>query len=623
MSLTNMQVVGMTTQQYVYIASKERKFRINEILVIEDNHIGGIKGEVIETQSFNKFIPLTSEKNSMIDSKALEGLRQVGFSVDDEEVNLAKVRTLSELSVPVKTGSSVRIPQFSEIEKMLIQNVKGWMMGVLRGTEEVAEDMPDNLKNKGVLFDPNQNRIITIKGVPFLFDYKSMYEYPHVGIFGGSGSGKSYASRVLLEELMKVRIPAIVWDPHFEMEFKDNNSDVPNEFQKDYKRSYEVLTLGKEIGIDFTDLSTNDLVNILGASSGGITENMDNAIRTLHDKNDTFQSFAKRIDALVYGIDNKNELDHRHSNRETLSEEERVKVEYQKQICDAYSNKISNSAGLKGIQWRLNRLQGFGLFKNDIRPVIEGLKGRKLIVIRGSIEHLKIFSAYLLKKTYSMRRDYKDKISQGIGSDDWFPPFINVMDEAHNFAPKGYETPTKSVVKEIAQEGRKYGSFLIFATQRPSLLDDTIMAQLNTKFIFRTVRGQDIKSLSEETDMTGEESARLPYLPSGECFVSSAVIGRTVAVRIRAAVTKSPNSINPFDELEDELDVSSNPLTDCILNLTPISETKLFNVVKDIERQTGAMMTVNELRNRLQDLVAQGALKENQNIWGSTFERTE
>ncbi len=37
-----MQVVGITTQQEVYIGSKDRNFRINEFLIIEDPYQGDL-----------------------------------------------------------------------------------------------------------------------------------------------------------------------------------------------------------------------------------------------------------------------------------------------------------------------------------------------------------------------------------------------------------------------------------------------------------------------------------------------------------------------------------------------------------------------------------------------------
>src|SRR5699024_5200190 len=170
-------------------------------------------------------------------------------------------------------------------------------------------------------------------------------------------------------------------------------------------------------------------------------------------------------------------------------------------------------------------------------------KSGKLIVIQGSTRILQVFSTYLLNNLYHKRRDYKDALYKETVA-DYFPPFIIVTDEAHNFAPKGYESPSKSILKEISQEGRKYGVFLILATQRPTLLDETITAQLNTKLIFRTVRASDIQTIQEETDLTVEETSRLPYLRTGDVFISSATMGRTIYARVRAAITSSPHTIN-------------------------------------------------------------------------------
>lgn len=616
-----MKVVGMTTQQQVYIASQKRKFRINEILVIEDPELGMVKGEVIETTSFNQFVPLTTERNKMIDSSVLESLRQVGYTIDDAETNIAKVRMLTELMYPIKTGSEARLPRFDEIKGMLIQDNNGWNIGVLRGTEEIAPQMPEVLQNKGVLFKQERG-VYSYDSVPFLFNYKSMYEYPHIGIFGGSGSGKSFASRVVEEEIMKARIPALVADPHFEKEFRDYFPGMPDEHKVAFASRYEVYTIGKDVGIPFEDISVNELVNLLSASSGGLTENMDTTIRQLYAKGESVESFRSKIDALNYAFDNQRALERDYAERETMELEEKNKIEYRFRMFQQYGDKC-NSGGIKGIQWRLNRLIGYKLFQRDVRPVLEALKARKLVVIRGSIEHLKLFFSFVVRKTYDQRREYKDAMSQGIGGRDFFPPFITILDEAHNFAPKAFDSPTKGVLKEIAQEGRKYGVFLLFATQRPALLDDTIMAQLSTKFLFRTVRGQDIKSLAEETDLTSEDSGRLPYLPSGECFVSSAVIGRTVAVRVRCAITKSPNSQNPFDEL-DELSLSAtNPLAEGVINALPFNSGDLFAVLKRIEQSSNVRSSMNELKNVLQELVDQGRIKETKNPFGAKFEIAE
>lgn len=617
-----MKVVGMTTQQIINVASQTRKFRINEILIIEDNTFGLVKGEVIETSSFNQFIPLTTERNKMIDSSVLDSLRQVGYTIDDAEISIAKVRMLTELLHPINTGSNVRIPRFDEIENMLIQDRSGWNVGVLRGTEEVAPQMPDDLKNLGSLFYPEKG-IVPYNCVPFLFNYKSMYEYPHIGIFGGSGSGKSFGSRVLEEEIMKCRIPALVGDPHFEKEFKDYFPGMPEEHRMKFANRYEVYTIGKDVGIPFETLNASDLVNLLSASSGGLSENMDTAVRQLLTRSgSSIDNFKHTIDTLCYAHENKARWERDYDARGELDQDERVRVEEIHRIYKQYGDKCNHPAA-KGIQWRLYRLIGYKLFQKDNQPIIDSLKARKMVVIRGSIEHLKLFFSFILKKVYNTRRDYRDAMSQGLGDKEFFPPFITVLDEAHNFAPKALESPTKPVLKEIAQEGRKYGVFLVLATQRPALLDDTIMAQLSTKFLFRTVRGQDIKSLAEETDLTGEDANRLPYLPSGECFVSSAVIGRTIAIRVRCAITKSPNSVNPFDELDTMSIGDSNPLTAVVMARLPFQTSQLHAILPEIERQANIRTSMNELKSHLEELVDQGRILSEKNVFGEKFTLAE
>lgn len=53
-----MQVVGITNQQEVFVVSDKTPFKINQILVIDDKRQGILRGEVVETSSYNRFIPL-------------------------------------------------------------------------------------------------------------------------------------------------------------------------------------------------------------------------------------------------------------------------------------------------------------------------------------------------------------------------------------------------------------------------------------------------------------------------------------------------------------------------------------------------------------------------------------
>jgi hypothetical protein len=368
--------------------------------------------------------------------------------------------------------------------------------------------------------------------------------------------------------------------------------------------------------VSFEDLTSNDLASLLTAAGGNFTEGMDNALKTIHQGKDSFISFAGKLDHCI-GLAEKEE--------ETLAE---IRKNYGEH--SAYEKKIVNLArqaghpsSLRGIRWRLHRLNREGIFQKDVTPITGALNRRRLTVIRGPIWLLTVFSAYLIRKLYGMRRSYQDAIQRGDPPGDKFPPFIIVTDEAHNFARRGIEfvSPARSIFREVAQEGRKYGVFMVLATQRPALLDETITAQLNTKIIFRTVRASDIKVIQEETDISGEEAGRLPYLPSGMAFVSSAVVGRTVSVRIRCARTQAPRTINPFTELEKDFGSVDEEFLKAITNILPLHIGQISLHLPDLENALNRTITVDEVQESLEGLAAAGKLKKIEGPFGPTYEK--
>lgn len=602
-----MQVVGSTTEQFIYVASKDRRFNINEILIIEDRVHGDIKGEVVGTASFNRYIPMAGEKNGFVDRDTLEFMRQVGFSIEDESTHVARVRILDMLASPVEVGSGVRLPKFDEIRELLVKRgpAEGLTLGTIMGTEEVAQDMPEELLNIAYLFEKDKG-ILPQNGVPFIFDYRAMSEYPHIGIFGGSGSGKSFGLRVILEELMKKRVPTVVFDPHFEMEFSNPMDGIPDDFRENFNGNYEIFTAGKDIGIDFTELTQEDLVNILRASGGSISESMENAIRTLYKRKDTFTTFRDRLIDLADALDMGKDRIFRSMKEGGLAPEEASKLTGYLGLIDAYGNAVPYSGTVKAILWRLNNVARENMFQSNIEPILKAINSRKTCVIRGSsLWVLTVFSSYLIKNLYGRRRRYRDSEFSGEKAEK-FPPFVIATDEAHNFAPRSAQSPSKDVIREIAQEGRKYGVFLILATQRPALLDDTVTAQLNTKVIFRTVRSVDIATIKEETDINPDEAARLPYMASGTAFISSAVTGRTTAVRIRAAKTVSPHAVNPFEELESDYETEDDRLKQLILKETPVYMGNLRSVIERAKEELGVVFTREDIVKAVEDLVASG-----------------
>ncbi|SEG04243.1 hypothetical protein SAMN05660865_01612 [Caloramator fervidus] len=612
-----MQVVGITNQQEVYVVSKDVPFKINQILIIEDNLQGILRGEVIETTSYNKFIPLNIN-GDMVDNNILNSLKNLGYEIDENTIYIAKVRLVHEAKYPVTTGSIVRFPKFDEVKDLLLKckRDEGLVLGVIKSTEELLDTLDEELYDKFCILE--DGKIIKQNGVPFIFDIKSMNQYPHIGIFGGSGSGKSFGMRVILEEIMKKNIPTVVLDPHYEMDFS-KNSGVDSKYSFDFSGKFLCLQIGKDVGVKFENLTTRDLINLISAAAAGtMTESMANVVETLHEYKDTYFSFERRLSLLKEGFDIGNEakINKLLEDAKNKGDDDNVRhYEDMLEVFREYKRSVAPQS-LSGVLWRLQRLFRDGLFTSDISKVENGLLSGKTVVIQGPMKILNVFATYLISTLYYKRREYRDAKQRG-EAQEFFPPFILAFDESHNFAPKGYETPSKAIIKEIAQEGRKYGVFLILATQRPALLDETVTAQLNTKIIFRTVRASDINTIKEETDLTSEEARRLPYLTSGDAFVSSAIMGRTIPIRFRMAITTTIHGENPFDELYDAQHKFYEDVYNKIKKHLPVAPTDLASLLAKIG--TDVAPNVDVLKDILEKLVEKGYIQVKSSPFGDFY----
>lgn len=604
-------IVGITTPQEVFAASKDRPFHLNEILMVEDPRLNFPKGEVISTQSYNRFIPLEMDSGMKLDQTFLSSLEEAGYSIQDDVIHVAKIRLLDSVSTPVTTGSRVRVPAFEEVEKLLIRKYPedGLTLGVVVGTEEIGKQLPEPLTGVAPLYDTRVG-VMEQTGVPFIFDYRAMNEYPHIGIFGGSGSGKSFGMRVLLEEIIKKKVPTIIFDPHFELSFDVAFDGLPAGFAEDFRKRTAQYTLGKDVGIDFTELGAQDVVSLLNSLGSFLSPLQENVVETLHRKNMTFERFRDIVYNLKTAMEEEKSLQASDERGRELS-----------RLLNSVKDKITHIGPVDAVLSRLNMLDLTGLVRGDARQVEADMLSRKVVTIRGPIKQLRLFAAYLTRSYYQKRREYKDALQQGRNPETKFPPFIVVCDEAHNFAPAGGDerSPTKDIIKEIAQEGRKYGVFLVLATQRPATLDSTVKAQLATKFVFKTNNSNDIETIKEETDLSPEETRRLPYLPSGTAFISSSLTGRSILVRIRVSKTRSPHMLNPFDELETEFKGQQDALWDKIVKakLLPCGAGNID--VAEWQSKLGMPLTRDRVVTMLEDYVDEGKLQKERGIFGTEY----
>ena len=604
-----MKVLGLTGTSEVYLASNERNFRINEFLLVEDE-VKNYIGEVVEANTFNRFMPFEKE-NDFVDQSVIDSLYKLGYDVNNEVVYLAKLRLLEEAMYPIMAGSAVRVPEFDEIKSLIIKSSPkdGLVLGVIKNTDDLYKNAYEELKNIVYTFENGERK--NQKDLPYIFNVSEFSQYPHIGVFGGSGSGKSFALRVIIEELMKKRIPTIVLDPHYEMDFKLKTYGEA----ADYSSLYQSFLLGKDVGVDFKDLNVGEFKNLLNAA-GAMTDAMDTSVDEVFKRGESVDAFRLRLSEILEALDRTEDALNMDMQTAELNgdaaEADRIRrlQGYQK----TYGRKL-NASSLKGISWRFRRLVQDNVFSNSSEALEAALRSGKLISLKGSTRLLEVYSSYILKKFYYKRRAYMDAKLLGTNDEDYFPPFIIITDEAHNFAPKAFESASKPILKEVAQEGRKYGVFLILATQRITLLDDTITAQLNTKFILRTVRESDISTIKEETDISSDDAKRLPYLTTGDAFISEASFGRTIFTRFRFADTKAIDKVNPFLELKGETEDRMLSVFEEIKESLPISDFNLTREAARLEKTVGTMST-EEFKDILERLADEGYISKRTNPFG-------
>lgn len=597
-------VFGKTTTKLTYVISQSRPFIQNEYLIIEDSVHGNIPVEVIETNTYPMVV-----SSILPQGCAIEFLKCFGFH-EEKMTYMAKAKALIDLNSPISPNSEARKPKFKEVESLLI-NAKlpdGMVLGVIKGTEQMQEDLPEYLENVAPLW--KDGRAIKQCGVPFILNHHKFRENPHIGLFGTTGSGKSVGLRDLCEEIMQINAPGIAFDPHFELVFNEYMDGLENKHKIDFSDKHEIFKIGKNVGINFFELTLEELVHLINCV-GKVSDPQKSALEVLFETGDTIEHLKNKIVDLKIAFEN-----------EEKPQRERVDLTSQQAMIYAKcKNSVSGSNTLQALAWKIDALKATKIFQGNLDGVERAMKQGKLAIIQGDQKRSQMIASHIIKKLYHKRKHYQDfKEGEVENKPDYFPMFFTIIDEAQNYCPKEGSNPAKAILTTIAQEARKYGVFEILCTQKPGALDPNIFAQLNTKIIFRIKATDDMVTISKETNLTEEEAKTLPDLPSGHCFISSATLTKTFPVRFRTSFTKSPHTIDPFKELNQYLkEMQVSDISEILLNFLPLKATKISCVHSDIIKAVGKEVGVIEIIETLEKMVKVGRITAKKTPFGSEY----
>lgn len=128
-------------------------------------------------------------------------------------------------------------------------------------------------------------------------------------------------------------------------------------------------------------------------------------------------------------------------------------------------------------------------------------------------------------------------------------PIVLVLEEAHHYIPANAinerQQRAREVFERIAKEGRKYGLSLVVASQRPSELSRTVLAQCNSFIVHRIQNPDDQEYFrSVVSDINRDLLDQLPTLPQQHALVLGDCTVLPLQVKI-SDVSPKPDSHDP------------------------------------------------------------------------------
>jgi len=119
-----------------------------------------------------------------------------------------------------------------------------------------------------------------------------------------------------------------------------------------------------------------------------------------------------------------------------------------------------------------------------------------------------------------------------------FPVHL-LLEEAHRYVastPSRHAVDASRIFERISKEGRKYGLFLIVASQRPSELSKTVLSQCSNFVVHRIQNPDDLSQIRQMTPFISDSVLRrLPSLPKQHALVFGNSVNLPTTFKVRRA----------------------------------------------------------------------------------------
>ncbi len=330
--------------------------------------------------------------------------------------------------------------------------------------------------------------------------------HKHIAILGISGSGKSHSVAALIEELLDRpadhgQMSVIVIDTHGEY----------TGFAEDEKyREKSDVVLGRDFRIGVPGLGASMFAEFIPGMTSPQRRELNKVLAV-------------------------------------VNEEQRGKVFDLKDVIEKLENdSVIKKADTRSILYSyLYDLDNTYLFGGYDNPNLQKLArpGHLTVIDISNMTNMRekqIVVAFLGRKLFEARQS---------GA---IPPFLLIVEEAHNFAPEGTRMErafSRGIIERIAREGRKFHACLCLVSQRPIHMSTTALSQCNTHMILRVTNPYDLEHIGKSSEgLTADVLKTISSLRVGDAIVVGEAVNFPLFMRVRNRKSKKSSKGVPLEE---------------------------------------------------------------------------
>ncbi len=460
----------------------------------------------------------------------------------------------------------------------------------------VTEDVISGIFSKNAKDKITLGTLIAYEEYPFEVNVQDLL-CSHIGIFGNTGSGKSNTLAKLYREVVEkyktnknfnqnAKFVIIDFNGEYSKVFDNANiyklSTRTRRNKNKYPISYEDIFDGEfwSIILEATDKTQKPFIDRCIRKYKNLIDGMDNYDRNslcdiIYNSNEKIvdcRSYLKEIfylleiqeqfspieEKLMYNYKNKsfflrNDMSDRYAptkkeifelafgteenenfNLENLNDFEKFKLvlywNYCAEIGKAYITKEHIGPLMARANNRIDSLSKIFEVNNKEDEDKSNVDVISLVGLR--VDMRKIIPLIICKKLYSNKKESKKNSLDS--------SLHIIVDEAHNILSNTsiresseWKDYRLECFEEIIKEGRKFGTFLTIASQRPSDISDTIISQLHNYFIHRLVNEEDLRKIYRTIAFSDKSTNEMiPILPAGGCVFAGLASNFPVLARI-------------------------------------------------------------------------------------------